>query len=150
MHGRSVSLTLPLPAWMLASFLPLPYRPELRNEEMSMGQHNNVEAVLALQIDPIDERRYQKARWWRNANRIMSLFGICLICAIVSLFSPPFCRTSCWSFGRITERRADIVLSRLDCHCRHRYRLKRHPFLISPTSFISLTRRTVVMSNDET
>ncbi|KAH0157040.1 hypothetical protein KCU67_g8070, partial [Aureobasidium melanogenum] len=31
------------------------------------------------------ERRYLKARWWRNLNRIMSFVGVALIGAIIAL-----------------------------------------------------------------
>lgn len=33
---------------------------------------------------PIDEKRFENARWWRNLNRWMSLVGLLIIAAIVS------------------------------------------------------------------
>ena len=41
---------------------------------------------FARQCDPIDEARYENARWWRNLNRVMSVIGALLIAAIVSFF----------------------------------------------------------------
>lgn len=35
-------------------------------------------------LDPVDERRYENARWWRSLNQLMSIVGILIIAAIVS------------------------------------------------------------------
>ena len=34
-------------------------------------------------LDPVDERRYENARWWRSLNRLMSIVGMLIIAAIV-------------------------------------------------------------------
>ena len=39
---------------------------------------------LEKQLGPIDEARYENARWWRNINRILSLVGVVIVVAIVS------------------------------------------------------------------
>jgi hypothetical protein len=68
-------------AWILAAVLPLPTRPELSKE--ATPSQLDVERVMARNLGPIDELQYQKARWWRNLNRIMSIVGILLIATIV-------------------------------------------------------------------
>jgi hypothetical protein len=35
----------------------------------------------------LDEKRWHKARWWRTVNRILSVVGVLLIAAVVSVFS---------------------------------------------------------------
>ncbi|KEQ78943.1 hypothetical protein M438DRAFT_284709 [Aureobasidium pullulans EXF-150] len=67
--------------WMVAAFLPLPLRPM----EASM---NNLEASMqdfSSEVEGEKKRRYLKARWWRNLNRIMSFVGVAIIGAIVAL-----------------------------------------------------------------
>ena len=39
---------------------------------------------LEKRLGPIDEARYENARWWRNINRILSLVGIVIVVAVVS------------------------------------------------------------------
>ncbi|OCK85297.1 hypothetical protein K432DRAFT_413395 [Lepidopterella palustris CBS 459.81] len=70
-------------AWMIAAFLPLPVAPGLSKE--ATPSQADIERAFVRDIGPIDERRYQKARWWRNLNRIMSVVGILLIGAIIAL-----------------------------------------------------------------
>lgn len=86
-----VGFILP-PAWFLASFLPLPPRPEISSVK---GQNNGRQAQVVEDIEkrlgPIDEARYENARWWRNINRIMSLIGIVIVVAVVSYISFDFC-----------------------------------------------------------
>lgn len=41
-------------------------------------------------FDSDDVLRFQKGRWWRNLNRAMSLLGICIVAAVVSLPVPMF------------------------------------------------------------
>jgi hypothetical protein len=77
-----VGFVFPL-AWILGALLPLPLRPELNKEATSSQM--DVERVMAPTLGPVDEIRYQKARWWRNLNRIMSVVGVLLIGTIVSL-----------------------------------------------------------------
>ncbi len=35
-------------------------------------------------LDPVDEKRYENARWWRSLNQLMSIVGLLIIAAIVS------------------------------------------------------------------
>ncbi len=71
--------------WFIASFLPLPAGPDISSVK---GKNNPTRTQLAedleKQMGPIDEARYENARWWRNINRIMSLIGIVIIVAVVS------------------------------------------------------------------
>jgi len=71
---------------MIAAFLPLPMNPELSKE--ATPSQADVERAFTRQVGHIDEKRYHKALWWRNLNRIMSAVGILLIGVIVSLCSP--------------------------------------------------------------
>ena len=54
---------------------------------MERGRGNDVYlrtnpgALLAMELE---ERRYQKARWWRTLNRFMCVAGLAIIGAIVS------------------------------------------------------------------
>ena len=34
----------------------------------------------------VDEKRWQKAKWWRTVNRIMSILGLLIIGAVVRKF----------------------------------------------------------------
>jgi hypothetical protein len=83
--------------WMVAAFLPLPLRPmeaSMNNLEASMqdfsseveGEKSHYPSGLQVEMRNWDqERRYLKARWWRNLNRIMSFVGVAIIGAIVAL-----------------------------------------------------------------
>ncbi|KAF2767483.1 hypothetical protein EJ03DRAFT_276017 [Teratosphaeria nubilosa] len=59
--------------WMIAAFLPLPHRPA------SQGDMEKTLAGFA------DDKQWLKARWWRTLNRIMSVIGVLVIAAVVSL-----------------------------------------------------------------
>ena len=38
-------------------------------------------------IAPVQEARYENARWWRNINRLMAFVGmIILVCVVSSIF----------------------------------------------------------------
>lgn len=63
--------------------LPLPLPPELTKE--ATPSQINVEHVMSRHLNPIDQLQYQKARWWRNLNRIMSVVGVLLIGTIITL-----------------------------------------------------------------
>lgn len=65
---------------MIASFLPLPPDPTV----VCTPTQNDVEQHYMQQFKPADDKSYQKARWWRNLNRIMSVIGTILIVTIVS------------------------------------------------------------------
>ena len=73
------------PGWFIASFLPLPPRPNIPSlkGKDSPGRTQIIED-FEKHLGPIDEARYENARWWRNINRIMSLFGIVIVVAVVS------------------------------------------------------------------
>lgn len=77
-------------AWMAAGLLPLPPRPlrEMRerdNSTSNLGVSNDDINDYELQFGPMDEARYESAKWWRRINRGMSLVGALLIAVIVSL-----------------------------------------------------------------
>ncbi|CAG8952034.1 hypothetical protein HYFRA_00000770 [Hymenoscyphus fraxineus] len=71
-------------SWMIASFLPLPLNPisemRERDPEDEAQSHD-----FDRRFGPIDEKRFENARWWRNLNRWMSLVGLLIIAAIVVL-----------------------------------------------------------------
>ena len=76
------------PAWIIASFLPLPARPDITSlKGKNSPRRAQVIEDLEKQVGPIDEARYENARWWRNINRILSLLGIVIVVAVVSLHS---------------------------------------------------------------
>ncbi|KAF1990596.1 hypothetical protein K402DRAFT_400793 [Aulographum hederae CBS 113979] len=70
-------------AWILAAFLPLPVNPHDRVD--ATPSQLDVEQAIQRNLGPIDEKRYLKAQWWRNLNRIMSIAGILVIGAVVAL-----------------------------------------------------------------
>lgn len=70
-------------AWIIAAFLPLPVRPQLSKE--ATPSQVDVERAMQMAVGPTEEKSYLKARWWRNLNRIMAVFGAGLIAAIVCL-----------------------------------------------------------------
>ncbi|KAI9646594.1 hypothetical protein NHQ30_004589 [Ciborinia camelliae] len=81
-------------AWMIAAFLPLPKAPfpEMREREDSTGNMSlprDLESRgandYARQFAPLDEARYESARWWRNLNRWMSVVGLLIIAVIIIL-----------------------------------------------------------------
>ena len=73
------------PGWFIASFLPLPPRPGISSlKGKENANRSQLTEDLEKQLGPIDEARYENARWWRNINRIMSLVGIVIVVAIVS------------------------------------------------------------------
>ena len=58
--------------------------PEMENEPKTDARRVN----LSVQMDTFDweqEKKYLKARWWRNLNRVMSFVGVGVIVAIVSI-----------------------------------------------------------------
>jgi hypothetical protein len=79
------------PAWLLAALLPLPYNPHCVLDVSKDGEavtRADIEKALDRDVGPIDEIRYENARWWRNVNRVMSLVGLLLIGAIVCRHPP--------------------------------------------------------------
>jgi hypothetical protein len=81
--------------WMVAAFLPLPHRPMetmMNNLESPQGfpetegEKSHYPRGLQVEMRNWDlERKYLKARWWRNLNRIMSFVGVAMIGAIIAL-----------------------------------------------------------------
>ncbi|POR33592.1 Uncharacterized protein TPAR_06223 [Tolypocladium paradoxum] len=74
-------------AWMVASFLPLPPRPQF---EMVEGHHSTSHLDLRLEANhlmqgAVDARRYSRAQWWRNLNRAMAVVGIFVVGAVIAL-----------------------------------------------------------------
>ncbi|KAF1945573.1 hypothetical protein EJ02DRAFT_337933 [Clathrospora elynae] len=67
-------------AWMIASFLPLPFNPKTASPSQT-----DLEQQFIEQFAPIDDKAFQKATWWRNLNRVMSGVGTLLIGVIVAL-----------------------------------------------------------------
>lgn len=53
-------------------------------------QSPNAAHDIEKALGPIDQARYENARWWRNINRFLSVIGGGIIIAIVSCF--PSCR----------------------------------------------------------
>lgn len=72
-------------AWFIASLLPLPPRPVLNEKDPAGARVSRATMVRDLEkaLDPVDERRYENARWWRSLNRLMSIVGVLIIAAIV-------------------------------------------------------------------
>ena len=80
-------------AWIVAAFLPLPKYPQGEMSEVgrNSGERGpltrsqlDVEVAIVQEVGSIEERKYQKAMWWRWANRFMSVVGLVVIGAIVS------------------------------------------------------------------
>ncbi|KAG9239399.1 hypothetical protein BJ875DRAFT_436619 [Amylocarpus encephaloides] len=79
-------------SWMVAAFLPLPLNPVREMRERDAEDHtsqldseDHVANSYNRRFGPVDEKRYENARWWRNLNRWMSLVGLLIIAAIVIL-----------------------------------------------------------------
>lgn len=74
---------------MIASVLPLPQRPspDVVPDVAEISEYNGqVHSQRANASDfSLDEKQWQKARWWRRINRILSIFGLLVIGAIVAL-----------------------------------------------------------------
>ena len=72
-------------AWFIGSFLPLPGKAATSSVKgKNAAPRTQSEEDLEKQLGNTDEARYENARWWRNINRILSVFGILIIIAIVS------------------------------------------------------------------
>ena len=79
--------------WMLAAVLPLPKKPISQDdfEKSLAGSEEDVQAAMMKHNAGDAERRWReekqwmKARWWRALNRIMSVIGVLVIGAVVSL-----------------------------------------------------------------
>lgn len=69
-------------AWMIAAFLPLPIKSSSAEADQDP---NNMEksSDYSRHIAPLDDARYESAKWWRNLNRYMCLVGIVIIIIVV-------------------------------------------------------------------
>jgi hypothetical protein len=73
---------------MIAALLPLPSSPILNMRERDISTSNldgsnDPSNDYIRQFGPMDEARYESAKWWRRLNRWMSLVGFLIIAAIV-------------------------------------------------------------------
>lgn len=96
-----IGFVLPI-AWWTAAVLPLPTRPRLQAPEMresgvgewdteTAEEEGGARLEAAADLFNVEEvRKYQKARWWRALNRGMSVVGLCVVAAVVSLFPLAF------------------------------------------------------------
>lgn len=77
---------------MIGAVLPLPPNPTLEMEERDNStsnlSSNQADHDFRRQFGPMDEARFESARWWRRLNRWMSLVGLLIIAAVVSIVSP--------------------------------------------------------------
>jgi len=84
------------PLWILAAFLSLPKCAWRQNSngddiwtppEVNVGNEKSEADRIRLEAQEKwtwdEERRFLKARWWRNLNRIMSVIGVGILAAIV-------------------------------------------------------------------
>jgi len=56
-------------------------------ERGQRSAHGSSEALddYSRQFGPLDDARYESARWWRKLNRFMSVPGILIVTAVVCL-----------------------------------------------------------------
>ncbi|KAI1074074.1 hypothetical protein F5B20DRAFT_470042 [Whalleya microplaca] len=78
-------------AWMIAAFLPLPPKPivlmverDQSTTELGISSQSDPEPIHQ-RAAPVDDSRYQSARWWRNLNRFMSIIGLLILGAVAAL-----------------------------------------------------------------
>ena len=83
-------------AWILAAMLPIPEQPDelpfgdaFNRASTTEGPYGPVHLPNTSLMDLVEmnDRRHQKAKWWRTLNRIMILPGLMIIAAVVSLTS---------------------------------------------------------------
>jgi len=79
-------MNLTQPAWMVASFLPLPSQPlfDMTEAHQSTG-HLDLRPEAGRNVYASCARRYSRAQWWRSLNRAMSVVGLFVVGAIVAL-----------------------------------------------------------------
>ncbi|KAL5332346.1 hypothetical protein BJX70DRAFT_393050 [Aspergillus crustosus] len=68
--------------WLIASFLPLPKKPEISMEE---NRGPELETTLRMRLHDLERRKYLNARWWRNLNRWMNPLCLVIITIIITL-----------------------------------------------------------------
>ena len=71
-------------AWLIASFLPLPTKPDAIPEADVESQ---LEMTLRMRLFDLETRRHENARWWRNLNRWMNPLGLVIITIVVCSLS---------------------------------------------------------------
>ncbi|KFY20566.1 hypothetical protein V491_03618 [Pseudogymnoascus sp. VKM F-3775] len=81
-----VGFIMPI-SWMIAAVLPIPPRPEFPEltEEDTRKSRLDLQEEMNRIWSPVDEKRYQNARWWRILNRIFSVVGVAIITLIIVL-----------------------------------------------------------------
>lgn len=87
-------LTLGFSAWFIASVLPLPPKPQLTKSSSKEPEHRRLSRLevardLEKSMGLAGAARYENARWWRNLNRGMSVLGVIILAAIVSVTNLP-------------------------------------------------------------
>lgn len=98
LYAHLVSLLLPacllffltILAWFVASFLPLPAKPDMDLDEPGP----QIEFAHRIRLLDRLRRRYDNARWWRNVNRWMTLLGFAIIVIVVGSYAH-FCAGHC-------------------------------------------------------
>lgn len=70
---------------MVAAFLPLPLKPQTEMTERTDPRDTSSGPNATPNYVTLEEVRYNSARWWRNLNRGMSIFGLILIGAAIAL-----------------------------------------------------------------
>lgn len=91
-------------SWIVAAFLPIPPRPidkrlpEFAEEDGMTAEglqgEKSREVSGGVRMETFDwelEKKFLKARWWRNLNRIMSFVGVVVVAIIVSFLSSSCC-----------------------------------------------------------
>ena len=86
------------PCWLLGAILPIPRRPmtaaEYEAEKAKFGEGQSEEDIQAAMMKHEagdaekrwrEEKAWLKGRWWRWLNRIMSVIGVLVIAAVVSV-----------------------------------------------------------------
>jgi hypothetical protein len=74
----------PSAAWMMGALLPLPRDP-LSEKLGPAAPTNRAAQPLDARLLAADQHQYQGARWWRTLNRYMSVVGLLVIAAVVTL-----------------------------------------------------------------
>ncbi|KAI0166401.1 hypothetical protein GGR57DRAFT_24770 [Xylariaceae sp. FL1272] len=72
-------------AWIIAALLPLPPNPAYDVEQQVPAPDYTKPETFAQRVEPVDDSRFQSARWWRNLNRFMSVIGLLILGAIAAL-----------------------------------------------------------------
>lgn len=56
------------------------------NSTSNLDSSNEIPNDYNRQFGPMDEARYESAKWWRRLNRYMSFVGLLVIVAVVCTF----------------------------------------------------------------